>query len=82
MRQPSSTTIRYYICPQCRAHRGVNIIYGHAGSELFEKKERSETFLSGCCIKDDAPNRHCLAGHDEWRIKRREKPDFWKIANV
>ncbi len=82
MHQPSSTTIRCYICPQCRALRGVDINYGYPTHELFEKAERGEAFLGGCCIEENAPERHCLACHHEWRIKRREKPDFWKIADV
>jgi hypothetical protein len=62
---------RKYICPQCRECEGIDITYGMPGIELAEMAERGEAWLGGCCLSEDMPDRHCLACHHEWQIKRR-----------
>jgi hypothetical protein len=74
------TTIRNYICPLCRQRRGVDIAYGMPGIELAEMAERGEAWLGGCCLSEEMPDRHCLACHHEWQIKRRRDP--WAMSEL
>jgi hypothetical protein len=66
--------VRKYICPQCRQSQGIDITYGMPGIELADMAERGEAWLGGCCLSENMPDRHCLACHHEWRIKRRRNP--------
>ena len=46
----ATTPKRRRRCPNCGAHSVVRIIYGYPGPELFERAERGEVMLGGCCI--------------------------------
>jgi Zn finger protein HypA/HybF involved in hydrogenase expression len=61
-----------YICPNCKAKEGVNILYGMPSPELFEKAERGEIALGGCVIEENQPDRRCLKCNHEWQIKPRQ----------
>jgi hypothetical protein len=67
-------SIRKYLCPKCRESEGIDITYGMPGTELVEMAGRSQAWIGGCCLSDDMPDRHCLACHHEWQIKRRRDP--------
>lgn len=55
-------------CPTCGS-RGVLIVYGMPGPDLFEAAERGELLLGGCVVTDDNPTHGCAAGH-EWKVRR------------
>lgn len=70
--------VQKYICPQCRARSGVEIVYGEPGFELFEQAERNEIYIGGCVLTEDQPDRHCTNCDHEWQIRRRaSKLDLW-----
>lgn len=47
-------------CPNCGEDM-VDILYGMPMGEAFEKAERKELFLGGCCmpIEGEPPKYHC-----------------------
>lgn len=55
---------RTSLCPTCGA-RGVPIVYGMPGIELFEKAERGEIVLGGCVIDGEMPT-HACEGEHRW----------------
>lgn len=73
------TSVRKYLCPKCRQREGIDITYGMPGTELAEMAERGEVWLGGCCFSEDMPDRHCLACHNEWQIKRHRDPSGWPV---
>lgn len=63
--------IRTYICPRCRSHSGIDIVYGMPGHDLVARSERGEIALGGCVTGKNAPDRKCRDCGHEWRITRR-----------
>jgi len=45
-------------CPICN-ERMVKIVYGMPDVDVWEKAEKREIFIGGCCIDEDSPNYHC-----------------------
>ena len=43
-------------CKKCGHKSVVNIVYGYPSNELFERAERKEVVLGGCCISIDPTN--------------------------
>ena len=55
-------------CPHCGG-KVVSIIYGEPSHELFEKADRGEVILGGCCISDLSPDWQCVScGHQFIRV--------------
>jgi hypothetical protein len=55
-----------YKCPKCDSKNIVPIIYGMPGMDLQEEEMRGKIHLGGCCITEDAPNRHCNDCEHQW----------------
>lgn len=55
-------------CPDCGSTRILEILYGLPTLEAFERSERGELMLGGCCIYPDSPDFFCKACHHEWRV--------------
>ena len=55
-------------CPKCSG-KIVPIMYGEPGPELFEKFEKKEVILGGCCIHEE--------GDPQWGCIECEQ-EFWK----
>ena len=58
------------ICPKCGSTNVVSIVYGLPMPELFEKAERGEVMLGGCCVSADNPTQHCKDCEHSWRASR------------
>lgn len=55
-------------CPHCGG-KVVSILYGFPSGEAFEKAERGEIVLGGCCITDLMPQWQCTGcGHQFVRV--------------
>lgn len=67
-------------CPECGSDRVVPIVYGMPSSETFEKAERGEVAIGGCCLVHDPdgelamPDRSCRACATSFRRPRRGRP--------
>lgn len=53
------------ICPECKG-KLLDIVYGMPGPELFEKAEKQEVYLGGCCIDENNPKYFCPKCHREY----------------
>ena len=53
-------------CPECSSKNVIPIEYGMPGLEMREEADRGEIVLGGCCIMEDANNRHCKDCSHEW----------------
>jgi predicted nucleic-acid-binding Zn-ribbon protein len=52
-------------CPKCGSSEYTPIVSGLPSSEGFEKANRGEIILGGCCISFDSKNRVCKkCGYD------------------
>lgn len=47
-------------CPVCDSDRVVDIVYGMPTRDLFERSERGEVALGGCCVGGADPSHRCL----------------------
>ena len=56
-------------CPRCGAEHVVPIVYGLPAQELFERAERGEVELGGCCIGENDPDSLCRECNHKWRAK-------------
>ena len=47
-------------CPHCGSENYIPILYGYPTHEAFEKADRGELILAGCCIyESNPPNKKC-----------------------
>ncbi len=46
-------------CPKCGSPNYIPIVYGYPSPEAFEKAERGELILAGCCIFEENPPVKC-----------------------
>ena len=47
-------------CPKCGSSNYIPIVYGYPTSEAFEKADRGELILAGCCIfEPNPPSKRC-----------------------
>ena len=54
-------------CPYCGSPNYIPIVYGFPTSEAFEKADRGELILAGCCIFEENPPTHsCKNCHREY----------------
>ena len=54
-------------CPYCGSSNYIPIVYGYPTHEAFEKADRGELILAGCCIFEKNPPRHsCKNCHREY----------------
>ena len=53
-------------CPKCNSNEITPIVYGYPGNELWEKYERGEVILGGCCLDPDAKNNVCKKCKHRW----------------
>ncbi len=53
-------------CPKCGSTDYTPIVYGLPSSEGFEKSQRGEIILGGCCVWPDSKERYCKKCHNEY----------------
>lgn len=53
-------------CPHCGG-KVVRIIYGEPTPETFEKADRGELVIGGCCINEESPDWECTNCHHQFR---------------
>ena len=54
-------------CPKCGSPNYIPIVYGYPTHEAFEKEERGELILAGCCIfEPNPPNKKCKNCHHSY----------------
>ena len=46
------------VCPKCKG-KLLDIVYGMPGPEMFEKANKHEVYLGGCCITEHDPKYFC-----------------------
>ena len=46
-------------CPKCGSKEYIPIVYGYPSYEAFEKSERGEIVLGGCCVGPDSKRHIC-----------------------
>ena len=55
-------------CPKCGCPNYIPIVYGYPTHEAFEKADKGELILAGCCIfEDNPPNKKCKNCHNSYR---------------
>ena len=55
-------------CPHCGSTNYIPIVYGYPTHEAFEKAERGELILAGCCIfEPHPPNKKCKNCGESYR---------------
>ena len=54
------------ICPKCGSKNTVPIIYGLPSLDLYEKEQKREILLGGCCVTSDAPCCYCKDCGNRW----------------
>ena len=52
-------------CPECGG-KGLEIVYGLPAPELFERAERGEVVLGGCCVSSFDPRWQCADCGKTW----------------
>ncbi len=52
------------VCPKCKG-KLLDIVYGMPGPEMFEKANKHEVYLGGCCITEHDPQYFCPKCHTE-----------------
>lgn len=53
------------VCPKCKG-KLLDIVYGLPSPELFDKAEKHEVYLGGCCISANDPKYFCPKCHIEY----------------
>ena len=53
------------VCPKCKG-KLLDIVYGMPGPDLFDKAEKGEVYLGGCCILENNPKYFCPKCHIEY----------------
>ena len=53
-------TSKKYICPECNANEGVNILYGYPTDETLQSWFKKEVELGGCIIGKETPHINVL----------------------
>lgn len=53
------------VCPKCKG-KLLDIVYGMPGPEMFEKANKHEVYLGGCCITEHDPKYFCPKCHKEF----------------
>jgi len=53
-------------CPACGSTDIVPIVYGYPSLRLFERAQRGEVALGGCCVTGSDPTRSCQACGHRW----------------
>ena len=55
-------------CPKCGSSDYIPIVHGYPTHEAFEKAERGELILAGCCVfEPNPPNKSCKKCHHQFR---------------
>ena len=65
-----------YKCPKCDSKNIVPIIYGMPGMDLREEEIKGKIQLGGCCIEEDAPDRHCNDCEHQWKTTDKYNPSI------
>jgi len=65
-----------YKCPKCDSRNIVPIIYGMPGMDLQEEEIKGKIQLGGCCIEEDAPDRHCNDCEHQWKTTDNYNPSI------
>jgi len=53
-------------CPKCGGENTVPICYGLPMYETYEKEQKGELVLGGCCVSDDSPSWYCKDCKNSW----------------
>ena len=53
-------------CPKCGGENTVPICYGLPMYETYEKEQKGELVLGGCCVSSDSPSWYCKDCKNRW----------------
>jgi len=53
-------------CPKCGGENTVPICYGLPMYETYEKEQKGELVLGGCCVSGDSPSWYCKDCKNSW----------------
>ena len=54
-------------CPKCGHSEYISIVHGYPTHEAFEKAERGELILAGCCVfEPNPPTKSCKNCHHQY----------------
>ena len=54
-------------CPDCGGDL-IPIVWGYPNQVMFQREERGEIFLGGCCLPPNSPNYHCRNCNNEFLL--------------
>ncbi len=55
-----------YICPECLAKEGVDILYGYPSDDTLQSWFKKEVELGGCIVGNEKPTRKCFKCGHQW----------------
>ncbi|HOC77508.1 MAG TPA: hypothetical protein PKO31_02315 [Methanofastidiosum sp.] len=53
-------------CPKCGGENTVPICYGLPLYETYQKEQKGELVLGGCCVSDDSPSWYYKECKNSW----------------
>ena len=73
----TSTPAAQEKCQKCGSTEFIPVCYGYPSAEGWEKYEKGELILGGCCVLGEQPNRVCKICNKDRIYNDKDEEDDW-----